>query len=256
MTHQDQTIEQPINTAMITMLEACGFQVLRAPAGDHHLVKGTLESAAAFYRLTVAGADADAAQQAAPVAGREPVAWLKEWDSVGRAQTGMRRVDLTPDCEQWLKNMFPKITPLYTDPAPVASAQPDADEVASASALTYPATLTADLAEIMGMPNFQCAPIAHVYRDAGLANVARKAEAEQAFVIDKLVRFVIAHGADWRKRAQEELNQARAAYVAKKTVPAQMTQERFNEKMDALNAANPGPLERLMAAQGGKGSTP
>lgn len=45
-----------------------------------------------------------------------PVAWLKEWDSVGGAQTGMRRVDLTPDCEQWLKNMFPEITPLYAVP--------------------------------------------------------------------------------------------------------------------------------------------
>lgn len=65
MTHQDQTTERPINTAMIKMLEACGFQVLRAPAGDHQLVKGTLESAAAFYKLTVAGADATLAASAA-----------------------------------------------------------------------------------------------------------------------------------------------------------------------------------------------
>jgi hypothetical protein len=43
----------------------------------------------------------------------DPIAWLKEWDSVGVAATGMRRVDLTPECETWLANMFPRITPLY-----------------------------------------------------------------------------------------------------------------------------------------------
>jgi hypothetical protein len=53
----------------------------------------------------------------------EPVAWLKEWSSVGNARTGMRRVDLTPDCETWLANMFPTITPLYAAPQPAAKAQ-------------------------------------------------------------------------------------------------------------------------------------
>jgi Flp pilus assembly protein TadG len=47
---------------------------------------------------------------------QEPVAWLKEWNSVGNARTGMRRVDLTPESETWLANMFPTITPLYTHP--------------------------------------------------------------------------------------------------------------------------------------------
>lgn len=51
------------------------------------------------------------------------VAWLKEWDSVGGAQVGMRRVDLNPDCETWLANMFPKITPLYAAPPEVAAVQ-------------------------------------------------------------------------------------------------------------------------------------
>ena len=53
-----------------------------------------------------------------PQGEQEPVAWLKTWDSVGHAQTGMRRVDLTPECETWLANMFPAITPLYTHPQP------------------------------------------------------------------------------------------------------------------------------------------
>lgn len=59
---------------------------------------------------------------AAPVAQGEPVAWLKEWDSVGHARMGMRRVDLTPECETWLANMFPRITPLYAAPAPAPAA--------------------------------------------------------------------------------------------------------------------------------------
>lgn len=53
-----------------------------------------------------------------PQSEQEPVAWLKTWDSVGHARTGMKRVDLTPECETWLANMFPVITPLYTHPQP------------------------------------------------------------------------------------------------------------------------------------------
>lgn len=49
---------------------------------------------------------------------QEPVAWLKTWNSVGNARTGMQRLDLTPECETWLANMFPTITPLYTHPQP------------------------------------------------------------------------------------------------------------------------------------------
>jgi hypothetical protein len=84
---------------------------------------------------------------------------------------------------------------------------------ARAAQLRYPDTLTEDLKEVLGMPNFQCAPIAHVFRNAGLADIPRKAEAEQAFIIDKLIRFVLAHGTDWRKHAVAELTQARDALV-------------------------------------------
>jgi hypothetical protein len=63
---------------------------------------------------------------------QEPVAWLKEWDSVGGARTGLRRVDLTPDCEAWLENMCPKITQLYTAPqAPKLEAEPVAIKTAN-----------------------------------------------------------------------------------------------------------------------------
>lgn len=55
-----------------------------------------------------------------------PVAWLKTWNSVGNARTNMKRVDLTPDCEDWLASMFPTITPLYAH-------QPVADRVSTSS---------------------------------------------------------------------------------------------------------------------------
>lgn len=65
-----------------------------------------------------------ALSQAPQAAQPEPVAYLKEWDSVGHARTGLRRVDLTPDCEPWLANMCPKITPLHAAPqAPAAQPQ-------------------------------------------------------------------------------------------------------------------------------------
>lgn len=48
-----------------------------------------------------------------PVVEVEPVAYLKTWSSVGNAVIDRCRVDLTPDCEPWLENMFPKVAPLY-----------------------------------------------------------------------------------------------------------------------------------------------
>ena len=58
------------------------------------------------------------------------------------------------------------------------------------------------------------------YRDAGLADIPHKAEYEQAFGIDKLVRFVILHGADWRKHAAEDLGKVREILLIKKGAEA------------------------------------
>lgn len=120
--------------------------------------------------------------------------------------------------------------------------------------LSYPATLTSELMAVLGMPNFQCAPIAHGYRDAGLADIPHKAESEQAYVIDKLVRFVILHGTDWRKHAAEDLGKVREILLIKKGAEehAPMTQARFNEKMDALDKVNPGPLVAALERAGKK----
>lgn len=73
--------------------------------------------------------------------------------------------------------------------------------------LLYPDTLTDDLQEVLGWPNFRCAPIAHLFRDAG-ADIARKAEAEQAYVLDWLIRLTILHGPDWRAVAAADMQAA------------------------------------------------
>lgn len=83
----------------------------------------------------------------------------------------------------------------------------------------YPVELTAELREVLGMPNFQRAPFAHAFRDAGRAEIERRAEAEQAFVLHWLIGIVLEHGADWRKVAGAELEpvieEARAKNAAK-----------------------------------------
>lgn len=70
--------------------------------------------------------------------------------------------------------------------------------------ISIPKELTPELRNILGMPNFVCAPYAHAFRKAG-AEILAKAEAEQAFVLHWLLRKYQERGPDWRKAAGEEL---------------------------------------------------
>jgi len=72
---------------------------------------------------------------------------------------------------------------------------------------TLPSELTPDLIEILGMPNFRAGPIAHAFRDAGRAEIKRRSEDEQAFVLHWLLGLYLKHGADWRPKAGEILTQ-------------------------------------------------
>lgn len=85
--------------------------------------------------------------------------------------------------------------------------------------LTYPRELTPDLSEILGMMVFNSGPIAHAFRDAGRADIKRKCEAEQAFVLHWLLTLCLEHGALWRRHAgetlQEVIKEAEAARAAK-----------------------------------------
>ena len=91
--------------------------------------------------------------------------------------------------------------------------------------LTYPATLTDDLRKVLGLMNFQTVPMAHAFRDAGRAEIRKKCEEEQAFVLDWLIRLALEHGPEWNKIAVETLDavivEAKAARAAQQSAGGQ-----------------------------------
>jgi len=64
--------------------------------------------------------------------------------------------------------------------------------------------LNDEMREILGRPNFSCARIAQVLR-IGDADIACKAEAEQAAVIYWMLSMYGTHGADWWSQCRNEL---------------------------------------------------
>lgn len=69
--------------------------------------------------------------------------------------------------------------------------------------------MTPDIEAALGLICFQAAPFAHAFRAAG-ANIPRKAEAEQAYVIFRLLKEVLRLG-DFGKAYDVILEEARAA---------------------------------------------
>lgn len=62
--------------------------------------------------------------------------------------------------------------------------------------MLYPRTMTPALENVLGFMNFRTGPIAHVFQKAGFA-IPTKCEAEQAFVLDRMIRAVLTHGEGW-----------------------------------------------------------
>ena len=62
--------------------------------------------------------------------------------------------------------------------------------------MLYPRTMTPALEHVLGVMNFRTGPIAHVFQKAGFA-IPTKCEAEQAFVLDRMIRAVLTHGEGW-----------------------------------------------------------
>jgi hypothetical protein len=58
---------------------------------------------------------------------------------------------------------------------------------------------------IMGMPNFQCAGIAHRLRDMGI-DCNRKAEDEQALAILTMLHFYKEYGQNWKTELVNFIN--------------------------------------------------
>ncbi|MCP1273222.1 hypothetical protein NKW43_05925 [Gluconobacter albidus] len=104
---------------------------------------------------------------------------------------------------------------LYTRPANVAAleARMKVLEVENAQLRirSLPEHLTDPLREVLGRMCFECITLARALRADGM-KVPNRAEDEQAAVIFFLLPFVLAHGADWRKHAVEELGAMEARH--------------------------------------------
>jgi hypothetical protein len=74
----------------------------------------------------------------------------------------------------------------------------------------YPAELNDDLKRILGMPNFACIPYAQAFRSYGYA-IKHKAEEEQAFTIDWLLRQYLKGGTEQIGVALKEIADALGA---------------------------------------------
>ncbi|MEX3692482.1 hypothetical protein AB3X91_24495 [Paraburkholderia sp. BR14263] len=87
-----------------------------------------------------------------------------------------------------------------------------ADDVAAARAAleatplpSYPDELTPELREVLGWPNFRCAPVAHLLQAAGYP-IPRSSEDEQAHVLHWFTRLALRHGTHWRNAVREEIS--------------------------------------------------
>jgi hypothetical protein len=73
--------------------------------------------------------------------------------------------------------------------------------------------LQSDLAIALGRPNFWCGQIAHAYQRGGFA-IPPESEAEQAFIIHRIIRFQLSHGEGWRDAMEAELREVATRAIA------------------------------------------
>lgn len=85
-------------------------------------------------------------------------------------------------------------------------------EIARLKENALPDQMTPDIEAALGIICFQAAPYAHAFRAVG-ADIPRKAEAEQAYVIFRLLKDVLRLG-DFKKAFEALLEEARAAQKA------------------------------------------
>lgn len=121
----------------------------------------------------------------------EPIAWESTTPAYAKYITDARYKELHPGFKPWFK--------------PYRCSQ-----CSGPAAAAFPDALTPELSYVLGMPNFRCAPYAAIFREAG-HDIPCKAEAEQAFVIHRMVRAVLRHGAGWDAAFAAELHAAAAS---------------------------------------------
>ena len=74
----------------------------------------------------------------------------------------------------------------------------------------YPKEMTPELRKVLGMMVFELSPLAHLFRDRG-ADIPRRAEDEQAFVLHWLIGLVLEHGAGWAEVAHVKITELQKA---------------------------------------------
>jgi hypothetical protein len=74
----------------------------------------------------------------------------------------------------------------------------------------YPTEITPALSEVLQLTIMSTAPVARFYRTCGY-DIPRKVEAEQAFMLHRLIGFALEHGDKWREVATAELDTMSAA---------------------------------------------
>jgi hypothetical protein len=84
---------------------------------------------------------------------------------------------------------------------------------APAAGVELPEEMTPAIADALSIMLWTSGSLARAYRAVGF-DIPCKAEAEQAFVLFRTLRFAIQHGDDWRAAAQDELTKLRAAIPA------------------------------------------
>jgi hypothetical protein len=88
-----------------------------------------------------------------------------------------------------------------------AAAPGETTGATTAKGLIFPRQLTPELGEILGLMPWITGNIAAALRAAG-AEIPRKCEAEQAFVMHWLTTLALEHGPAWRRVAGDELGRA------------------------------------------------
>jgi hypothetical protein len=73
-----------------------------------------------------------------------------------------------------------------------------------------------ELQWILGRPCFAVVPLAEILRRGGRADIPRKVEHEQAFVIHWMLNLYLQHGETWRDVAEAEIKEIQISLQAAK----------------------------------------
>jgi hypothetical protein len=90
----------------------------------------------------------------------------------------------------------------------------DSCEPTEGPPLSYPATLTAVLQSALASMDLHTGPMVEIYRAAGYT-IAAQCAAEEAFILDRMMRAVLTHGDKWARLFTAQLRVAQDVAIEK-----------------------------------------